>query len=128
MTTIAINNAADRVLLKGRARHCTDGSSFGRVKLYYNRIEFSSFSLKGRRRWVVSLADVRDVEWFVDRRNEPNLVLSGSFGVVGFWVKGAGIWRFKIDGLLSCKNDLERGIFAYGARDAARMTSMNSAA
>ncbi|MEZ4698379.1 MAG: hypothetical protein R2832_18320 [Rhodothermales bacterium] len=117
MTTIALNKAADRVLLSARARHFTDGMMWGRVRLYYNRIEFSGIGLGGRVRRVIQLSEVQSVDWFVDRSGEPNIVLLGPWGLIGFWVKPAGIWRFKIDGLLSCKNDVERGIFASGYRD-----------
>lgn len=117
MTTIALNKAADRVLLSARARFFTEGAMLGRVRLYYNRIEFQGISLTGRVRRVIQLSEVHMVDWFHDRPGEPNIVLLGPWGMLGFRVKAAGVWRFKIDGLLSCKNDVERGIFATGYRD-----------
>ncbi len=128
MTTIAINSAADRVLLSARVKHFTGGPFLGRIRLYYNRIEFSGLTPTGRYRQQVLLSDVVGVDWFTDRTGEPNMVLLGASDAIGFWVKGAGIWRFKIQGLLSCKNDDERGILASDAREVVRRDKLSPAA
>ena len=128
MTTIAINSAADRVLLSARAKHFTGGPFWGRVRLYYDRIEFSGLSRTGRIRQQVLLSDVMGVDWFADRTGEPNLVLLGRSDALGFWVKGAGNWRFRIQGLLSSKNDNERDAKERVGTEFSRRSELSPAA
>lgn len=128
MTTIAINSAADRVLLSARVKHFTGRPFWGRARLYFDRIEFSGLTPTGRIRQQVLLSDVAAVDWFTGRTSEPNLVLLGKSDALGFWVKGAGLWCFRIEGLLSHRNDETLDVKPPIARKVARRGELSSAA
>ncbi len=102
MTTKAISRAADRVLLSSRIRFLERGLIFGRARLYFDRIIVKGWTWQGRIRKTIRLKDVSSVNWWTLTDDGPNLSIgTNNGGSLAFWVKSPGVWRFRIQELLS---------------------------
>jgi hypothetical protein len=102
MTTKPISRAADRVLLVGRAKFFASRAVYGRARLNFDRVIVSGWTWRGRFERTIYLKSVIDVEWWTLTSDGPNLALMTNNGqCVAFWVKSPGVWRFRIQELLS---------------------------
>lgn len=102
MTTKAISRAADRVLLSSRVRFLERGFIFGRARLYFDRIVVKGWTWNGRVRKSIQLDQVASVNWWTLTDDGPNLSIATNNGQsLAFWVKSPGVWRFRIQELLS---------------------------
>ena len=105
MSTTAISDAADRVLLSGRIRHCTLKLYFGRASLYFDRLEVKGWTWRGPVREIVALDGLTGVDWWTLTTDGPNLsFLTNNGARIAFWVKSPGVWRFRIQELMSPDN------------------------
>lgn len=88
-------------LLSGRFRSQGQRVFPGKISLYADRIVFCGLLWKGKAGRTLPLSDVASVVWHDGLRPpESNITLCLQDGsVVDFWVKSAGLWKFKIEEL-----------------------------
>jgi hypothetical protein len=68
-----------------------------RIRLYGDRLELTGWRFTGRHRRVIELSEIASIKWWSGVNHAANLDLHLDDGEqLSLWVKGPGLWRFKI--------------------------------